>query len=96
MVVDIVVPGGRAETSTDVFVLDVEFGQDIQAIRNEPAIKISVAVIQVGIAIGRTRADRDLVIEFVHAPGVAVLDRVVPGRRKIGITRVDLEGVRGR
>ncbi|MNN48484.1 hypothetical protein D3C81_1629630 [compost metagenome] len=30
--VDIVVPGGRTQASTDVFVLDIEFGQDIQTI----------------------------------------------------------------
>ncbi|MNY04922.1 hypothetical protein D3C86_1376250 [compost metagenome] len=93
LVVDVVVPGCTAEAQAVVaLVAQVELGEQVEAVGDQPFVEVEIAVVGVGL-----RADGvvgDVGVGILHAPGGAVLDGVVPRHAHIGIAGVDLEGER--
>ena len=85
-VVYVVVPGRAADPRAHCFVAGVEFGEQVQAIGDQATTEVTVAVVQVGVG-------GELVGGLLHAPGVAVLDGVVPADRQVLVTSVELESL---
>src|SRR5690606_34127847 len=76
-------------------VAQVEFGQQVDAVRDQAAPEVQVAVVGVGLHADRVVGDGG--IGFFDTPGAAVLDRVVPGHGNVGIAGLELDGgCRGR
>ncbi|MCY1351765.1 hypothetical protein D9M69_380410 [compost metagenome] len=92
LVVDGVVPGGTAQPCADVAVLDVQFGKQVEAVRDEPSAEVAIPIIHVGIAHATARSSRNAGFSAVQAKGVAVLNGVVPTGRKAVDTSFELKG----
>ncbi|MCY1284780.1 hypothetical protein D9M70_336970 [compost metagenome] len=89
LVVDIVVPGRAADAQAAALVREVELGEQVEAVGHQAAaIEVAVAVVQVVVG-------HQLVVAILHAHRGAVLERVVPANRQVGVTGFELEGLRG-
>lgn len=90
LVVHLVVPGSAAEAEPHVALeAHVEFGEQVEAIGDQAAVKIEVPVI--GIRLRPDRVVRHLRVHATHPPAGAVLDGVVPRHADIRVAGVDLE-----
>jgi len=87
-----VVPGGAAQTGTEVVKTDVQLGKNVQAIGDQPLAEVVVAV----ILVQRRLALAEFAAGILQPPGRAVLQRVVPTQAEIGIAGIDLEGLGSR
>ncbi|MNG15409.1 hypothetical protein D3C84_992330 [compost metagenome] len=94
LVVDIVVPGCAAHAQPIVLPAQVHFGKQVQAVGDQSTAEILVALaLDRGVqAVGGWRIDQAAVLSL-QAPGLAVLDGVVPAQFPVGVTQVHLHGL---